>query len=163
MEHRELQPGDGGPMDEVPSRTTRRSFLGSVVATSAAVAIGEGLASSGDLAGAATLPATKTLRESAFRRALGTTFDVKAGMLHYRVKLASVESLSMSNLPYHRAAGHRTTGEQYSLMFTGSSSRTFAQGTYRVTHHQLGTFALFLVPVGRRHGAQAYQAVIVNV
>lgn len=51
-------------------------------------------------------------------------------------------------------------GECFSLLFRGGS-RELRQDTYTIEHPALGTFKLFLVPVGTdRNGAQGYLATI---
>jgi hypothetical protein len=57
----------------------------------------------------------------------------------------------------------KTTGEQFSLMFSGFASSSFPQDTYRVSARGVGTFDLFIVPVGGPGTKQQYQAIIVNV
>lgn len=49
--------------------------------------------------------------------------------------------------------------EQFSLIFTGPADRRFDQGIHPVRHDTLGTFALFLVPVGTDGVTAMYQAV----
>ncbi len=51
-------------------------------------------------------------------------------------------------------------GECFSLLFRGGG-RAFSQNTYTVVHPSLGTFELFLVPVGTdQNGTQGYLATI---
>ena len=50
-------------------------------------------------------------------------------------------------------------GECFSLLFRGGGGRALPQDTYTVEHAALGTFKLFLVPVGADdNGAQGYLA-----
>ena len=52
-------------------------------------------------------------------------------------------------------------GECFSLLFRGSGGPALQQNTYFVEHPALGTFKLFLVPVGADdNGAQGYLATI---
>jgi len=149
-------------MDISASRPTRRGFLGGVVASSVAAAMGENAIDAS--AGATTIPSARTLHAAAFRGALGSSFTVKVGFAHYSIRLTDVETLNMANLPHHAVAGQRrTTGEQYSLSFVGSGAHPFGQGTYTVTNRRIGSTALFLAPIGARGRTQTYQAVIVNV
>ena len=49
--------------------------------------------------------------------------------------------------------------ERFSLVFRGPRGTPLQQGTYQLQHTQLGTFDLFLVPVGRDHDGVYYEAV----
>jgi hypothetical protein len=52
-------------------------------------------------------------------------------------------------------------GETFSLVFRGPAGVALEQRTYRVEHDALGTFPLFLVPVGLGdHGAYEFEAVV---
>jgi hypothetical protein len=57
----------------------------------------------------------------------------------------------------------QTTGgvrfECFSLLFTGPAERPLAQRTYRFSHERLGSFDLFIVPVGGDGNARQYEAV----
>jgi hypothetical protein len=48
----------------------------------------------------------------------------------------------------------------FSLIFRGPKARGLAQATHRVEHAELGTFELFLVPVGLPKRRAVYEAVI---
>lgn len=53
-----------------------------------------------------------------------------------------------------------TGGECFTLLLRGGA-QAYGQGTYTVSHASLGTFQLFLVPVGAdKFGAQGYLATI---
>ena len=45
--------------------------------------------------------------------------------------------------------------EQFSILFRGPLEQALGQGLYRMEHDRLGSFDLFIVPVGR--DAQGYQ------
>ena len=49
--------------------------------------------------------------------------------------------------------------KQFSLVFTGPLASCLEQRTYRFEHDTLGTFDLFIVPVGRDSGRFHYEAV----
>jgi len=49
--------------------------------------------------------------------------------------------------------------EQFSLFFLGPPEAPIWQGIYRLTHEQLGTQEIFLVPVGRDQAGVEYEAV----
>ena len=140
---------------------TRRGVLGGAAAATMAGV----LAGSGGLSPvlAATLPQPR-LRQSDFAKLVGGAFVVQVGSASRTVTLNSVNPLAMANLPKHKRIGQmNTTGEQFSLQFSGPANAAFAQGTYTITTSRLGSFGLFLVPVGQPGAQQAYQAIIVSV
>jgi hypothetical protein len=47
---------------------------------------------------------------------------------------------------------------QFSLVFTGPGETVLQQGTYRVSHADLGELELFLVPLGPKSGGMQYEA-----
>jgi hypothetical protein len=49
--------------------------------------------------------------------------------------------------------------EQFSLHFRGPASPALSQRIYRLSHPQLGTLEIFLVPIGRDPGGMTYEAV----
>jgi hypothetical protein len=135
---------------------SRRTVLAAGLATVAASV----MASESPSAGAATSarptggarrgPAVPSLGRSAFGGVVGTTFTVHtSGRTRADVLLTDVGPLSV---------GHPTE-QRFSLVFEGSARTPFNQGTYPVQHPQLGSFDLFLVPVGPTGAVQPYQAI----
>jgi hypothetical protein len=57
------------------------------------------------------------------------------------------------------SAGKRPVYESFSLLFRGPAQPLFPQGTYSFEHDQLGSFSMFIVPIGRESDAVVYQAV----
>lgn len=49
--------------------------------------------------------------------------------------------------------------ETFALLFCGPATPLLQQGTYRLSHDQMGTAELFLVPVERRADGLYYEAV----
>lgn len=49
--------------------------------------------------------------------------------------------------------------ERFSLLFNGPLDQPLDQRTYRFEHEQLGSFDLFIVPVGADHEARQYEVV----
>ena len=49
--------------------------------------------------------------------------------------------------------------ESFSLLFDGPADQPLGQRTYRFTHEHLGSFDLFIVPVGTDRNARQYEAV----
>jgi hypothetical protein len=49
--------------------------------------------------------------------------------------------------------------ENFSIVFTGPSDSLFEQGVVEMTHGSIGSFELFLVPIGRTAESITYEAV----
>ena len=97
------------------------------------------------------------LSRMSFTGAVGTDFDVRVGALE--ASTLRLQTVSDLVLPVG-APGPAPGKEGFSLLFTGPSKNAFAQGTYTIEHPTLGSFALFLVPVGPRGSTSSYEAVI---
>jgi hypothetical protein len=54
---------------------------------------------------------------------------------------------------------HAPTLEQFSLIFLGPLTPHFPQGTYAFEHETLGTFELFVVPLGPDPTGMRYQVI----
>lgn len=92
--------------------------------------------------------------KSTFASHVNSIFRLHSGYSTVDVTLVRVEDLA-PNAP--KASDGRET---FSLLFVGERV-ALGQGTYRVEHHSLGSFTLFLVPGGPdKHGAQSYLATI---
>lgn len=75
-----------------------------------------------------------------FTPLLGQGFKVAAGS----IRLGEVTLTEVTDAP-----GKVTAGASFSLLFDTSGVKPFPQSTYIVTHPALGTFAMFLSPVGQ--------------
>ena len=61
---------------------------------------------------------------------------------------------------YEVEEGHSTpTQEQFSLLFRGPKDCHLGQGTFELEHDSMGTFPLFLVPIGPDLEGMCYQAI----
>jgi hypothetical protein len=126
---------------------TRRSVLGGAAITAAAALVG-------DVTGS----------EAQFAQLVGKPFQIQVGSSSQTLTLSSVKPLAMANLPRHPTiAGVATSGEQFSLLFSGQTSSRFGQGSYFLSSPSTGKFEMFLVPVNLPATTQSYQAVVVNV
>lgn len=95
--------------------------------------------------------------QATFQAQVGTAFVVHVGAQLVTLALDAVKALAQVN-----QKGRALSGQQFSLVFSGPAP-TFGQLTYAVQHAVLGTFSLFLVPVGpEAAGGQAYQAIVNN-
>jgi hypothetical protein len=82
---------------------------------------------------------------------IGTTFALAASSGR-----GLVATLTEVEAPASPAAGPTS----FSLSFEAAARHPLAQGTYAVRHPWLGSFDLFVVPVGRPGPGRSYQAVI---
>jgi hypothetical protein len=81
----------------------------------------------------------------------GSGFRLSTGDEELEVVLVEVTELKQGAGPQVR--------RQFSLLFHGPLSPAWPQRTYRVAHADLGTFDLFLVPLGPEGPAMRYEAV----
>jgi hypothetical protein len=145
---------------------TRRSVLGGAAVTAAAALVGDIVAPGAGAATAAYAPPTGAgiAREAQFAQLVGKPFLVQVGPSSQTLTLSAVKPLAMANLPRHPTiAGVATSGEQFSLLFSGPTSSRFGQGSYFLSSPSTGKFEMFLVPVNMPATTQSYQAVVVNV
>ena len=90
-----------------------------------------------------------------FAGRLGDTFDLTAdGGAGLPVELAEATE---STEPGGEGPDGQTRN-QFSLVFRGPASPHLPQGTYLLTHAELGELALFLVPVGAESDGVDYEA-----
>jgi hypothetical protein len=150
------------PPMEKPMNLSRRDILKGAAATlltgATSMAIAPQAASKSRSTGATTpVTGVDELSRMAFTGAVGTDFDVRIGALQTStLRLQSVSDLALPVGAPAPAPGK----EGFSLLFTGPSKSAFPQGTYTIDHSKLGSFALFVVPVGPRGAATSYEAVI---
>ena len=53
--------------------------------------------------------------------------------------------------------------EEFSITFRSAADTFIPQGTYRFEHDKLGSFELFIVPVGKDERGHSYEAVFNNL
>jgi len=88
--------------------------------------------------------------KATFTQYLNSVFQLRTGF-----SVVAVTLLKIDDLPAAKG------GECFSLLFRGGGGPALRQNTYSVDHPALGTFLLFLVPVGAdSNGAQGYLATI---
>src|SRR5665213_4318871 len=109
---------------------SRRAVLGGAAAVASATATGLLNGVEVSSAGAATTTRFPQLREVQFVPLIGTPFGVQGPGVNTSVTLASVTPLAMTGLPKTTDPKIKTTGEQFSLEFTGSPASVFPQGIY---------------------------------
>ena len=143
---------------------SRRDILRGAAATlltgASSMAVAPALAASvgGGRGGPAATPGTGGLSRAAFAGQVGTDFHVRLGADQgVDLRLASVSDLA----PPPAAAPQPASGrEGFSLLFRGPERPAVPQGSHTVDHARIGTFLVFLVPVGPRGSAPSYEAVV---
>jgi hypothetical protein len=146
-------------MDEMPRTPISRTRL---LKLGAAAALGIGAlpavraATSGGGAAGAVTPERKSrpvdgprhLRLATYRPLVGDTFRIRRpGARPLSVKLVSAEPLPGE-------------GETFSLIFRGHRGAKLDQSTYTFEHARLGSYPLFLVPVGPGVRGQDLQVIV---
>ncbi len=76
-----------------------------------------------------------------------------------QIDLVLVEAATIPPIAPVGAVGARARQDRFHLHFDGPEHRLLPQGIYRLEHASLGTFELFLVPIGREAGIVRYEAV----
>ena len=94
-----------------------------------------------------------TVKRKDFAKHLKETFHVQADL---------PEPLAFKLIEVNKLGSKKKKGEQgrrpFSVIFRGPADRILPQRIYQVSHKKMGTFDLFLVPVGQdAHGIQ-YEA-----
>ena len=67
--------------------------------------------------------------------------------------------LELVSATYVGSGADTRPGGAFTLLFRGPGNPALTQGTRSVSHHELGDFALFLVPVADGAGHSDYEAV----
>ena len=91
---------------------------------------------------------------ASFTPNVGSEFVVTTGAGQERVTL--VDATAAKARPKERKD---LRGDAFSLVFAGAGAKAFNDGIFEVSHATMGTFPLFLVPVGKPVQAQRYEAV----
>lgn len=98
------------------------------------------------------------LSRSAFSEQLGETFRISTGALTaVDVRLIEVTDVKSSSPDEGTLAPTRY--ERFSILFRGPHATPLAQNTYTVEQDLIGTFALFLVPIGEDQDGRYYEAI----
>ena len=94
-----------------------------------------------------------------FAGRLGDVFRVHVGPADV-VALELVQATDLgSRSDVAGGEGAPGQGARFAITFQGPHDRLLPQGTYQVEHEQIGSFPLFIVPVGSTAGAIQYEAV----
>lgn len=96
---------------------------------------------------------TEDLTREAFLEQLNSKFLMRPA----NAEPLELELVSVTELP--SAPGQ----DQFSVIFLAPLNAPMAQGVYQLEHPQLGTFGIFLVPVGRDPQGLQYEALFNRV
>jgi hypothetical protein len=101
------------------------------------------------LGGGSPVRSPPYLRLATYTPLVGSAFVIhRSAAPSLKVKLVSATRLPTE------------VGESFSLMFRGHGNAKLGQETYTIEHPRVGTFPLFLVPVGPGRNGQSFEAVI---
>ena len=97
---------------------------------------------------------------STFAPYLGSGFRVYLDLSRsVELRLAEATELISPSRSTARGAETGSDGRSFSLTFLGPRDPLIPQGSYRFCHDQIGTFPLFIVPIGAGAAGVSYQAV----
>lgn len=96
-----------------------------------------------------------TLTEKEFLQHINTKFRLDGEGVE-RIELELVEVKTYGNKD---KAGERGGMERFSVFFRGPLDVFLQQATYSLRHEKMGSFDLFLVPLGREEEGYSYEAV----
>jgi hypothetical protein len=101
-----------------------------------------------DPAVATRVSGPRHLRLGTYAPLVGSAFKIhRTGASPLSVKLAAATRL-------------HGVGESFSLVFRGHANAKLGQDTYTLEHPSLGTFPLFVVPIGRATKGQDFQVIV---
>lgn len=78
------------------------------------------------------------LSSKSFSENLRTTFEIQVSALNTQ----ELELIEVSKQKIHRGS------ESFDVLFRGKKENQFTQGTYMIHHARMGSFPVFVVPVG---------------
>jgi hypothetical protein len=101
----------------------------------------------------------ETFTYATFARHLGDLFRVHPGPADV-VALELVQATDLRSRSYVAggAEGAPGQGERFSILFQGPHDKLLPQGTYQFEHDQIGSFPLFIVPIGSASDGIQYEA-----
>lgn len=76
----------------------------------------------------------------------------------FRVMLESPGPVELE-LTHIREIPSTPQQEQFALVFSGPTETFLPQGTYQMEHERMGSFVIFIVPLGRNEQGFQYEAV----
>lgn len=98
---------------------------------------------------------------SDFARQLNTAFTVRPSRGD-AVELVLVEVRSLVSLKNASPNAEDAGNEKFALLFRGAPAAPLKQNTYSFEHQRLGTFRMFIVPIGCMDKSQCYYEATFN-
>jgi hypothetical protein len=99
-----------------------------------------------------------SLKRSLLSQHLGQTFHVQLDSSDVvAMQLAQVRDLGVSQVTDKRTGADME--HSFSVLFRGPADRPLGQGTYQLSHGRIGSFPLFIVPMGPADGDRYYEAI----
>lgn len=141
--------------DDVLGRLTRRRLVQAGGAAAASLYLG----TLPSRAAAAVAPAAPAyLRRSSYAMLKNSAFAVAGARgAKTTLRLTAVADLARARLE----SSLRDRDDAFALTFTGPSGAPLASATHELRHPRLGTFSVFMAPVGRpTRSAQRYEVVV---
>ena len=86
-----------------------------------------------------------------FKSCLNQPFTLELNGSEYRLILVSTDKLANS-----ATVGDR---DAFSIVFRGDSNLNLPQQIYRISHEQMGSMDIFIVPIGPDEEGMCYEAV----
>jgi hypothetical protein len=97
-------------------------------------------------------PALETLIDADFQPHVGQTFRL-------RLSADAFLDLTLREVHAHTYAPPTQRRRGFSISFQSAVTGHVPQGTYTLTHEEMGTMDVFLVPSGIKDGGMRYEAV----
>jgi hypothetical protein len=144
--------------------TSRRELLFSGAAAVLSYCLPRG-AEAGTAASAGTLRREAAAKDAVLGADPFLTRSVLSGQLRTPFAVEdqrqglSLSLVEVGDLPSAASAGTVGSDVSFAATWSGPASVPLVQRTYRLSHPQLGTFSVFLVPVGRAARVRRYEAV----
>jgi hypothetical protein len=143
---------DSVPETTSPKELTRRRLVQIGAAGAATVWLGK----VGEFTGTAQAAGSDGLRRSSYLNLSTQDFTVVADGRSHSLQLISVDDLEIAA----EVPALRDSDEAFSLRFRGDGRNSFDQGIHELSHSQLGTASLFMVPIEKSGSSQDYEIVV---
>ena len=100
----------------------------------------------------------ETLTVDIFQPRVGDTFRIRARPEH-ELEAELIEARALGGGPTRVPSEGSPRRTPFSLSFRTSLTAPLPQSIYRVAHHELGSYEIFLVPIGPDGKGMVYQAI----
>lgn len=147
------------PAPVVPrENTTRRQFLVNCSAVAATISVAPAALGR---PGHGRAVALEQVDSTDFAQQLNTAFLVHPeGGFPVKLQLVEVRSFAQSGAAFVPAEDG--ANEKFAVLFRGTRNTALEQNTYTFEHRHIGTFEMFIVPVGYPDESQCYYEAVFN-